>query len=573
MRIPATRRIAQFALIVFCVSLTSFVLAGAAYAALGDLSIVSRADGTSGTIADGNAYTNERASSADGRYVVFISYANNLGGSTNGDRQVYRRDTLLGRTELVSRANGLAGAVGDDTSFAAAVSADGNLVAFASDADNLSILDNDAYSNIYLRDVAAGTTTLVSRATTGAPYNGAAANAASIGPVISGDGTIIAFQTSASNLDGSVTDNNAAGDVYVRDLAAQTTRLISKTTGGTIGNGLTGTGDISFDGRMVTMDTESDNLGGTVSGGSAVYVRDRQANTTTLVSQASGTSNVSSDELAASSTISDDGTKVAFIGRATNLVPGSPSNRYFGFMRDLSTNATSIVTTNSAGELPNADVEDVTIASDASGISFSSEATNIDGPPPTDPQAFHKDLASAQTMLVSRVGRDGAPAAGSVSTPTLGRSSNFLLFSTNAANLVAEPTGGVYEVFRRDIKVVDPIPPVTLTGKRFTAKVSRSRFAVKVATTNGPTGIAGTATIRVSKRIVRSGRIVVRYKLRAISATNNSHKLTFKLSKRQNKLVRRALKSKRSRLKVTVSLVASKTGSQATARIAGKLRR
>lgn len=573
MRISVPRRIAQFASILSCVTLTALILAGAAYAALGDLSIVSRADGTAGSIADGNAYTNARASSADGRYVVFISYANNLGGSTNGDRQVYRRDTLLGRTELVSRATGLAGAVGDDTSFAAAVSADGNFVVFASGADNLSILDNDAYSNIYLRDIAAGTTTLVSRASTGAPYNGAAANASSIGPVISGDGTIIAFQTAASNLDGTMTDNNAASDVYVRDLAAQTTRLISKTTGGTIGNGLTGTGDISFDGRMVTMDTESDNLGGTVSGSSAVYVRDRQTNTTTLVSQASGTSNVSSDDVAGNSTISDDGTKIAFIGRATNLVAGSPSNRYFGFLRDLSTNATSIVSTNSAGELPNADIGEATIASDASGISFNSEATNIDGPPPTDEQAFHKDFASGQTMLVSRVGRDGAPATGSVSGPTLGRSSNFLLFSTNAANLVAEPTGGVYEVFRRDIKVVDPIPPVTLTGKRFTAKVSRSRFAVKVGTTNGPTGIAGTATIRTSKRIVRSGKIVVKYKLRAISATRSSHKITFKLSKRQNKLVLRALKTKRSRLKVTVALVASKPGSQATRRISGKLRR
>ena len=71
-------------------------------------------------------------------------------------------------TTLVSRASGPTGAAANDASDQPSVSADGRFVVFVSRADNLSADDNDSVANVFVRDLQAGTTTLVSRAD-GAP--------------------------------------------------------------------------------------------------------------------------------------------------------------------------------------------------------------------------------------------------------------------------------------------------------------------------------------------------------------------------------------------------------------------
>ena len=91
---------------------------------------------------------------------------------------------------LVSRADGAAGAAASDVTFpASSISANGRYVAFASLADNLSDADDDAYSNIYVRDLQTRTTTYVSRASGSArPAHGFSAR-----PSISADGRFVAF--------------------------------------------------------------------------------------------------------------------------------------------------------------------------------------------------------------------------------------------------------------------------------------------------------------------------------------------------------------------------------------------
>src|SRR5262245_50958704 len=70
-----------------------------------------------------------------------------------------------GETLLTSRASGPTGAGGNAASYVSRISADGRFVVFESNADNLSADDNDAFQNIFVRDVQTATTTLVSRAT------------------------------------------------------------------------------------------------------------------------------------------------------------------------------------------------------------------------------------------------------------------------------------------------------------------------------------------------------------------------------------------------------------------------
>ena len=118
-------------------------------------------------------------------------------------RDVFVRDVVLGTTALVSRADGAAGVGGDAISSLPSVSADGRKVAFYSEADNLSSEDDDAVADIYVRDVIDGTTLLVSRAT---GLAGAGANGGSFSSEISDDGRFVAFDSVAPNLSGEDAD-------------------------------------------------------------------------------------------------------------------------------------------------------------------------------------------------------------------------------------------------------------------------------------------------------------------------------------------------------------------------------
>ena len=130
--------------------------------------------------------------------MAFASIASNLDPADADIRSdVFVRDLVGGTTTLVSRATGAAGTKGDGTSLPPDISADGRYVAFASTATNLDPADSDANGDVFVRDLQTGTTTLVSRATGSARR----ATAASWAPSISDDGRHVAFESEATNLD------------------------------------------------------------------------------------------------------------------------------------------------------------------------------------------------------------------------------------------------------------------------------------------------------------------------------------------------------------------------------------
>lgn len=557
-------------LVLLAVLLALLLLPTGASAALGDLFIVSRADGPDGALGNLNSTLPLRTISADGRYVVIDSRAMNLTDPLPAGRNIFRRDRLLGRTELVSRATGVNGAPGDDNSFVASISADGQRVAFTSGADNLSNADDNAYNNIFVRDFTQGTTILASRAS-GA--GGAAANGTSLSPLISSDGTVVAFQSQANNLDPTVTDNNVQVDAFVRDLKDDTTRLISKSTGNVLGNGLSTVADLSANGNKVVIETEADNLGGTITADTNTYVRDRAAGTTTLVSQPTGTSNAGANESAGAATIDDTGNLIVFESRASNLAGDAPPDRSQIYLRDLSAATTTLISRSATGAPGDSHSSTPVIAVNGKFVSFVSEADNLDGPASNSDQGFVRDLATGETLLVTRAGRDGAPAQSGVSLVSSGHSDRFIAFSTDANNLVPEAGSAVYQVFMRDAFVVDPPPAVTIAGKRFTAKLGKRKFRLKVTTSGGATKITARATIRVSKKIARRKKIVLKRISVNVPAARTSHTLTFRLTKKQNKLLLKALKTKRTRLRVSVALNATGAGPAGSATVAGRLRR
>ena len=97
-----------------------------------------------------------------------------------------------GITTLVSRADA---APADGNSFNPSISGNGAYVAFDSQATNLSTEDDDAVTDVFVRDRMNGVTTLISRGARPAPANGD-----SVDPSISSSGLKVAFTSDADNL-------------------------------------------------------------------------------------------------------------------------------------------------------------------------------------------------------------------------------------------------------------------------------------------------------------------------------------------------------------------------------------
>jgi Tol biopolymer transport system component len=263
--------------------------------------------------------------SADGRYVAFYSYADNLvSGDTNGTWDVFVRDRQSGTTERVSVDS--LGAQGNDFSYTPSISADGRYVAFMSKATNLVGGDTNGAWDVFVRDRQGATTERVSVDSLGSQGNGG-----SNVPSISADGRYVAFQSNATNLVSG--DTNGSPDVFVRDRQTGTTERVSVDSGGVQGNGTSSLPSISADGRHVAFESYASNL---VSGDTTwwqdVFVRDRQSGTTERVSidsfgaQGNGFSDKPS--------ISADGRYVAFRSDASNLVSGDTNGWHDAFVRD-----------------------------------------------------------------------------------------------------------------------------------------------------------------------------------------------------------------------------------------------
>src|SRR4051812_12807491 len=163
--------------------------------------------------------------SADGRFIVFASHAKNL--TTNRfaglNLNIFRRDLLNNRTELISvDQTGTAG--GDDDSSFYSVSADGRFVAFASRAGNLVANDTNAAVDVFLRDMTSRTTRLITADTHGnAPARG---DLFTSDPQISANGRWVAFESRSTEFV-TVPDSPDTPDVFLRDALLNTTKMVS----------------------------------------------------------------------------------------------------------------------------------------------------------------------------------------------------------------------------------------------------------------------------------------------------------------------------------------------------------
>jgi Tol biopolymer transport system component len=268
--------------------------------------------------------------SLDGRWIVFESDATNLSAiDTNGLRDVYVRDRTSGTTLLASQSS--LGEVGQFLSTNPDVSSIGPFVAFESPSINLVPMDANASTDVFVRDVAGGLTTLVSVDSAGAP-----GNRNSFNPTISDDGRFVAFDSSSSNL--VPLDNNNQQDVFVRDLLALSTFRVSTSSTGAEANNLCGSAAISADGRFVAFTSRATNLvEGDTNQRQDVFVKEIE---TGLLIRASVTADgTQANQDCFFPSISADGRYVAFQSAANNLVPGDTNVQSDVFVHDRVTGA------------------------------------------------------------------------------------------------------------------------------------------------------------------------------------------------------------------------------------------
>lgn len=309
------------------------------------------------------------------------------------------------------------------------------------------------------------------------------ANDESRNPQISPDGTKVAFESAASDLGPSGTGDVV--DIFVRDVVRDTTTLVSVDAAGAGG----GDDDSSLprfspDGTKIGFNSRATNLATPAAGGRTddVYVRDLVAGTTTLVSvDAAGTGG--GDDQSNLIEFSPDGRRVLFYSRAGNLVPGGPGRGVDGiYERDLASGVTTRLGDGfNATYSPSGDAvaffanrnlylrEAATgtvrlLASGPQGSQligrpwFSHDGTKVAFERQTQPDWVRTDVyvydrvARTSTLVTPAVSGGG----GSNNTPTRihgfhPSDPNRLLFSSFASNLIPGDTNGWEDLFVRDL--------------------------------------------------------------------------------------------------------------------------
>ncbi len=366
------------------------------------------------------------------------------------------------------------------------ISADGRYAAFVSAALNLipgQEDGNDAFErDVFLRDMVAGTTVLVSRS---ASSPGRTGNGPSQSPVISADGRYVAFASSATDLIPGQTDGNGENDVFLYDRVTGTTALVSRSNTSASQTAVYGSSvwSVSADGGSVLFTSGADDLvPGQVDdplGGNNAFLYDRGAGTVALASHIPGSpateGNGPSPALfGPPPVLSADGRFVAFSSGATNLVSGVtyPSFSVQAFLYDR---ATGLVTLLSASATTPGSAADnfswpESISADGDRIALGSYATDL-VPGQNDansaPDVFLYRRSTASMSLVSRSSSSATTTStGNSSSPRISGDGNRIAFLSEAMGMIP---GGVptffYQLFLYDV----PTGAMTLVSRSSTS--------------------------------------------------------------------------------------------------------
>jgi len=398
------------------------------------------------------------------------------------------------------------GAQANADSYEAAISDNGSIVAFRSNADNLVADDTNDWTDVFVRDLAAGTTIRVSLqpegsetpaysrlpsvsddggivafegrvATSGvtltAVYDATAGTVehllprevsgspsrpikARLQPALSGNGRFVAFHSKSTFQDAypaSVRppddDNNVTFDVFVFDISTDPRpplERVSRDSSGDEGRGDSASVTLSDDGNVVAFHSYADDLvADDLNGHQDAFVRFRDAETTLMVSVTP--SGLPGNGGSLRPFISGNGDFVAFRSQASDLVAGDTNGHWDIFVRDVTTDTTERVSIASDGTESNHDSFEPGLSDDGRFVVFRSMAANlVPGDANARADVFVHDRATGATARVSK------PVTGESDghsyNPVISGDGAWIVFESDATHLVADDTNGARDIFR-----------------------------------------------------------------------------------------------------------------------------
>ena len=422
---------------------------GAALAAADSIELVSRVD--PGALSDtaagaGFPLTYPPSISRDGRYVAFLSTANNLapgqidrnanyGQSAN---DVFLYDRVARATTLVSHDAGSSAGTGNAESIAPVISADGRWIVYSSGATNLvdGLPDGLAQFRLFLYDRVSGNTTLVSSSADLEAEGCGGCGALSA--AISADGRFIAYTSSAPDIVPGQQDGNEVNDVFLYDRTTGKTVLVSHagTPASTVADSISSSFSMSADGRFIAFDRRPNPPRGL--GDGEVLLYDRLSAAVTPIAPGGAP------------TISADGGSVAFLSASRQVIPGqvdANGSALDVFLYSRAARTIALVshaagrpttTGNGASAPPEAFPPLLPLVSaDGRYVAFFSRATNLVPRQATPGGAlFLYDRTSGSVILASRKGSSPTTSASGIQSATMSADGRFIAFDTLATDQI-----------------------------------------------------------------------------------------------------------------------------------------
>jgi flagellin len=333
----------------------------------GETLLISKSSGGVG----GNGESIKSSVSDDGRYIAFASMSTNLSlDDADSGLDIFLHDVQTSQTTLISKATD--GTKGQGLSTFPQISGDGRFVVFSSISNNLVAGDTNNSYDVFLHNVQTGQTTLISKATDGTIGNDDSTVAG-----ISDDGRYIVFQSSANNLDIGVGDTNGVSDIFLHDTQTGTTNLISKADDGSLSNGYSLPAKISDDGNFVVYSSDANNLvAGDTNGLRDVFLYDVAADTTARISKADD--GTQGDGWSHAANINSDGRYIAFSSNSSNLVPPGDDGIWDVFLYDTQLGQmTRMSVTEDGSDGGNSQSDTPAISDDGQFVVFKSSADNL----------------------------------------------------------------------------------------------------------------------------------------------------------------------------------------------------
>jgi hypothetical protein len=375
----------------------------------------------------------------EGRYVAFVSSAAGFAGNSGKYRQVFWRDRNTGTTKLISMAPG--GKEGNGDCYAPSISGDGRSVAFESHASNLVNDDKNGVKDIFIWHSLSNTIERVSMGN-----DGKDANAESYEPSVSGDGNLVAFTSTASNI--STTEKGTSNNnVFLRDMQLGTTVMISIDAVTKKGGGGSNAA-IAYDGKRIAFYSHSSSLVTDDKNGLwDIFLWEQNNSQLKRISlTADGkerNQGIESANRIVVPSISGNGRYIAFCTTATNMVPGDDNNFQDVFIYDTQTNSSIIVSTTNDGKMGNGDSpigqgERIAISFNGNYVAYSTNASNL-GAPAANIVLY--DVAAKKTRAVSTV------AGSSVGRAAMSYSGSYVVFGIGAKLDNRFPSSGIFAHF------------------------------------------------------------------------------------------------------------------------------